>query len=342
MLEQANDPHFGTAWWRDSESTRRLRAHSWQAEAPKQGLAFFAPDFALNHPRPWLHGDAETPHDAETFSEAASESLPPLNHRSEPSSGEFARLHEEILRRIDGEEFHKVVPIVYEELEFARPLRAGMFTSLLGHEFSHQIVYGFECADEGMVGVTPELLFRVRDGILQTMALAGTGRADGPDLWADPKERREHEMVIEHITTELHAWGAAAVGRTEERVYGKLKHLYTPIRLVLNREIGFMDLVVRLHPTAALGGWPRRPAVEWLESQAFHVTRRRFGAPFGFLAPDEMACAVAIRGLQWHGSRALLASGCGVVRGSEVLREWKELELKRAATASLLGLDLNL
>jgi menaquinone-specific isochorismate synthase len=172
------------------------------------------------------------------------------------------------------------------------------------------------------------------------MALAGTGKLDGPNLLDDKKERYEHEVVIEHIVRELGTWGKADVGQTEERAFGMLKHLYTPIQLKLTREISFMDLVVHLHPTAALGGWPRQPAVEWLERQEFHVGRKRFGAPFGYADGDEMMCVVAIRGLQWWGKRARLSAGCGVVEGSVALREWQELELKRRATSHALGLGL--
>ena len=107
----------------------------------------------------------------------------------------------------------------------------------------------------------------------------------------------------------------------------------------LNKTPDFMELVVRLHPTAALGGWPRRPAVEWLEQQKFHLR------PGGVLARplalcaglEEMSCVVAIRGLQWRGECAQLSAGCGVVEGSQALREWKELALKRRATCASLG-----
>lgn len=338
MLEDARHSQFGTAWWRDSQESRSLRVEQWQTQPQSRGLHFYAPDFALNAATPWLAGEVgvnETPGarpDAQPF--------PRLQHRAEPSAAEFARLHEEILQRIRAGRFAKVVPMVFEELEFSEPLTADMFTSVLAREFDHQFTYGFAFQGEGMCGVTPELLFSVKEGVLQTMALAGTGRVDGPSLLDDKKERHEHELVIEHIVRELSHWGPADVGTTVERPFGKLKHLYTPIHLDLRQEIAFMDLVVRLHPTAALGGWPRRPAVEWLEQQSFHTTRRRFGAPFGFVEGDDMRCLVAIRGLQWEGKRAWLSSGCGVVEGSESLREWKELELKRAATCAMLGLEL--
>ena len=116
--------------------------------------------------------------------------------------------------------------------------------------------------------------------------------------------------------------------------------MHTPIQVKLQSEPSFAELVARLHPTAALGGWPREAALSWLQSQDFHRRRRRFGAPFGWQKGGDMFCVVAIRCLQWKNSQALLASGCGVVMGSHAEKEWKELALKRRAIIQNLGLSL--
>lgn len=294
---------------------------------------FFAPDYALSSAQPWFYGEKENL----ALSPAP---LPPIDRRVEPSSAAFAAVFEEILTGIRAGRFEKVVPIVCEELEFESPLSAEMFSAVIAREQPQQYGYGFEYDGEGLVGVTPELLFDVEGDQLTTMALAGTARADGPDLLEDRKELHEHGLVIEHIVSELRPWGQADVGRTQERVYGVLKHLYTPITLRLREPADFMQLIVRLHPTAALGGWPRRPAVEWLQNQDFHLARRRFGAPFGYVDGTHMRCVVAIRCLQWWRERALLSAGCGIVAESQVLKEWNELALKRRAAAGLLGLAL--
>jgi menaquinone-specific isochorismate synthase len=208
-----------------------------------------------------------------------------------------------------------------------------------------QISYGFEFEGEGMCGITPEVLFRVREGSLETMALAGTAALGAPSLLDDPKERREHQLVIENLTTELAAWGHVETGPTAERDFGRLKHLHTPIRVRLSRSPEFETLCDILHPTAALGGWPRKPAWQWLSEQPFHRSRRRFGAPFGFVRHDdhegeERFCVVAIRGLQWQGREAQIHAGCGVVEGSVAEREWQELALKREAIHRNLGISI--
>jgi isochorismate synthase EntC len=320
----------GIAWLSDSGRTQHLMISGWAAEPPSQGLAFYAPDFALRSVQPWLLGsECESP-------SVQRASLPALVTRRSPAEAAFRLGHADILQRIARGELAKVVPAVAEELEFAAPLNAAMFAA---ESVPGRYSYGFEFLDEGMSGLTPELLFEVDGERLKTMALAGTGRVDGPSLLEDAKEMHEHRLVVEHIVGELNALGALDVGQTVERAFGPIKHLFTPIEVRLKEPARFLDLVVRLHPTAALGGWPRAQALHWLKNDDSAKWRGRFGAPFGYVKNGFMRCVVAIRGVQWQGRKALLASGCGVVKGSVAEREWRELTLKRESTWRGLGLE---
>ena len=291
---------------------------------------FFAPDFALNDTQPWLIGQ-RIPLDLSL------REWPTVLEHKLPDEGEFAHRHAEILRLISAGRLVKVVPMVSEELRFAEPLQPEVLAHTVFGEWPHQYSYGFSLEGEGLCGITPELLFSVSAGQLETMALAGTASADGPCLLEDPKERHEHQLVVDHIHAELKDLGRLEVGATSERIYGRLKHLYTPISVALKASPTFEELVHRLHPTAALGGWPRRPAWQWLSQQSFHHERARFGAPFGWQERDQMQCVVAIRCLQWWDERALLCAGCGVVSASDSGREWRELGLKRQAIHQMLG-----
>lgn len=333
MLTNTRRTSNGLAWLNDGLDGRALRAEAW-SDRPLSGvLSFFAPDFALANPRPWLVGK-EIP-----FAVPENQPLPQLKYRKQPSDLAFYQLHQDIINRIQHDGFKKVVPLIREELEFTSPLAHQMFSSAFQPGQS-EFAYGFEFSNEGLCGVTPELLFQVKEGVLTTMALAGTGAVNGPSLLEIPKERHEHQLVIDHIYSELKDLGTIDVHATIELSYRRLKHLYTPIEVRLNREVEFTDLVARLHPTPALGGWPRKNALQWLEQQDFHALRRRFGAPFGFQAKNEMRCVVAIRGLQWTGNKALMCAGCGVVEKSLAANEWNELQLKLAAIRGGLGLEL--
>lgn len=321
----------GLAWFFDSRRSKVLRIFAAaESYSSRDQLAFYAPDFALRESKPWFLGERAD-------STAASLPMPKLKTRVLPSQDDFFRTHAQILRQIDHGDLQKLVPVVGEVLEFEEALR---FQNVLRPTTSGFYSYGFGFQNEGLSGLTPELLFEVTGDRLYTMALAGTAAADGPSLLDDPKERREHAIVVENLIEELQTFGEVLVGATEERPYGTLKHLYTPIEVRLQHRPEFAQLVKALHPTAALGGWPRDKAWRWLLQDPSADWRRRFGAPFGFVDGDHMVCVVAIRCLQWQGAKALLASGCGVVAQSLAAREWQELALKRAATIRNLGLEL--
>lgn len=321
----------GIAWLGEPGRTQHLKIIGWAAEPPAHGAAFYAPDFALRSEQPWLLGGPCE------FAGLERTALPELVARRAPAEAAFRAAHADILHKISRGEFAKVVPAVAEELEFASDLNAAMFMS---ESVPGRYSYGFEFSGEGMSGLTPELLFEVDGERLQTMALAGTGRVDGPSLLEDAKEMHEHRLVIENIVGELKALGSIDIGQTVERSFGMIKHLFTPIEVHLRESARFLDLIQRLHPTAALGGWPRAPAVAWLKNDESARWRRRFGAPFGYVSDGFMRCVVAIRGVQWQGRKALLATGCGVVQGSVAEREWRELALKRESTWRGLGVEL--
>jgi menaquinone-specific isochorismate synthase len=159
---------------------------------------------------------------------------------------------------------------------------------------------------------------------------------------ADPKERYEHQLVIEDLKSQLSGIGDVAIGSTEAVELPTLYHLKTRIQARPRGKLTFEDFVTLLHPTPALGVSPRafgfQEMLRWDDS---HV-RRRFGAPFGasFATSEGQRdhCIVAIRNIQWESNRVQLGSGCGVVPESDPQREWSELSLKRESVKRMLSI----
>jgi len=330
MLDFVRQTLPNLSWLRDSEHQVALRPECWSSEPKADSLNFYAPRFDLKKsPAPWLVGEP-----VEWPNEMSAPKATQLVARQTPDQGTFALVHQRILEAIKSGGLTKAVPYVSESFQVSEDINWAQWPEARAH-WNEQIAFGFQLGDEGMAGITPELLFHVRGCFLTTMALAGTCPLDGPSLLNDKKERWEHDVVIEHIVECLNVLGAITVHETKDVRFPTLRHLRTPITVELNQAPSFDDLVARLHPTAALGGWPRAAALNFLSDH--HEDRGRFGAPFGFLTPDEMLCAVAIRSVQWKGRTARVMSEAGVVAGSQADREWRELELKRQSTLKLLG-----
>jgi menaquinone-specific isochorismate synthase len=311
---------------------------------PAKTTAFYAPDFTLSAKSPWY-----IPERCELL-EAPSIGVPI------PVPGELgfvpidrAAVENEAsawLQRIERGELTKIVPVWFERSDW---LPSDQERSLLCmNAVSHagvQLPYGLSGHEDGIVGVTPEVLFRVGvDGVITTMALAGTQRIDAgasaSELLFDEKERREHRLVIEFIEEALRDLGDVVVGETTVRELPKLRHLYTPITVYPRVAPEFEDLVRRLHPTPALGAVPRETGLRWLFEREAAVPRGRHGAPFGVVLPSgEMVCVVAIRNIQWGQNGSVIGAGCGIVAGSSPEGEYAEACGKIASIRALLGLS---
>jgi menaquinone-specific isochorismate synthase len=222
---------------------------------------------------------------------------------------------------------------------------------------------------EGLLGATPERLFLIEKnetGIggplrLVTMALAGTrGKSasgdvtgdspgdvtgeltdDAQKLMNDPKERREHQIVIDDLVERLSKYGVVDVGETVIAELPTLYHLKTQIT-VTGETMTFEALARDLHPTPALGVAPRAFGLANMKQWDDTLLRGRYGAPFGvYLRTEKLEiqdCLVAIRNVQWSNSQApTLGSGCGFVEESTNDREWSELQLKRESVKKVLN-----
>ena len=198
-------------------------------------------------------------------------------------------------------------------------------------------MYAWWEEDKGVIGISPECLFKKKGLYVQTMALAGTARDQQHDLLTDPKEKKEHQFVVEGIKKILLPLGEHRASPTYLAKVAGLKHLRTDFKLHLKQDLSFENLCGLLHPTPALGGWPKKPALDWLrEEQGSHPARPGFGAPFGVTKEKEGFCMVAIRNMQFINKKVYIGSGCGLVKESKIEREWEELKQKRETVKSFL------
>lgn len=331
----------------------------WRKSASPSGEtpSFYVPDFFLSEPLPWRIPSHWAELSVAELLEAARSRMPlegPASAElqwSEPGFEGFARQFAELQALFSKGELTKAVPVVFarsplperdpERVNVAWPGRilvrllegaAGPSARVFGYWEG-----GYRDGAEGILGATPEDLFRVSEGKLRTMALAGTyPPSTGDAILRDPKERREHQIVIDDISGRLSGFGRVSVEETEALELPTLTHLRTAISVELAASPRFDELVAALHPTPALGAFPREAGREYL--RAHGSGRGRFGAPFGARLPSgEAYCAVAIRNLQWKNGVASIGTGCGVISESVLSREWEELALKRESVRRALG-----
>jgi isochorismate synthase len=208
----------------------------------------------------------------------------------------------------------------------------------------------FACAtrDACFLGATPERLVALHDGTATTMALAGTAPrgetpaedlAIGQRLLRDPKERTEHVVVADAVREALAPLATRVVADPEPRLHTlpNVQHLITPICAEMKEGRGALDLVNALHPTPAVGGYPREPALKLIREREV-LDRGWYAAPIGWVdGRGEGEFVVGLRSALVRGETATLFAGCGIVADSDPPTELAEWGWKLKPMATALG-----
>ena len=198
------------------------------------------------------------------------------------------------------------------------------------------------------LGATPERLIALHHGTASTMALAGStdrgatlaeDQALSEKLLHDPKERAEHAVVVAALREGLAqvCWRIIADAQPRVQKLPNLQHLLTRIRGQVTPGHSVLDLVERLHPTPAMGGYPRQPALELIRANE-GLDRGWYAGPIGWINRDgEGEFVVGIRSALVNGSSATLFAGCGIVADSNPAAEYAESDWKLRPMLAALG-----
>ncbi|HET7710546.1 MAG TPA: chorismate-binding protein [Thermoanaerobaculia bacterium] len=308
--------------------------------------AFFITDFFLDDPQPWWHPSRwEELSIAELLSRVDPAPSPEIIW-DPVDIDRFATVFASARTAIEHHDFNKVVPVVFEHGTLSQP--GSIFWRAFLQRLSAAPVpmraYGLSHGIDGMVGATPEVLFESDRRGYRTMALAGTRPVEcAGELLRDPKELREHRVVVEDIIRRLAPFGNVEIEPLSVLELPSIAHLLTLIRFeeTAAEKLSPVELVRRLHPTAALGVSPRNAAGErWLREADQGVGRRMFGAPFGVVLGEAISTfLVAIRNLCWSGRSIRVGAGAGVLAESRLDREFDELRQKRDQVKALFGIE---
>ena len=196
-------------------------------------------------------------------------------------------------------------------------------------------------------GASPELLVRRTGSHAYAQPMAGSvarGATEAEDdrlaeqLRASAKDAAEHALVSRFVVDALRPF-ALSVAAVEPEVvrFTNIQHLATAVHADLaDPAASALDLAAALHPTPAVGGWPREAAdriIDDLES----MERGWYAGAVGWIdSRGDGEFAVALRcGLLWEDGARLYA-GVGVMPDSDAARELDETDLKFKALLSAL------
>lgn len=193
---------------------------------------------------------------------------------------------------------------------------------------------------DGFVGASPELLVSRVGDVVRAHPMAGTTARTGEpeadqrraaELLSSSKNRTEHQITIDAVHDTLLPWCSYLDVEPTPSVVpaGPVQHLASVVEGRLSRPApSVLELVAALHPTPAVGGWPRDAAVRVI-AEFEDADRGRYAGPVGWVdARGNGAFAVGIRSVQLDGATARLFAGVGVVADSDPRAELAETRAK--------------
>ena len=192
---------------------------------------------------------------------------------------------------------------------------------------------------DGLVGATPEMLVRLRDGVATSRVLAGTFWPSGDAA----KDLRQVDVLARSIKDiEEHGYGLRSVAEALEQHCSAVEvpaapfvlelpnviHLASDVRGIVSDGSSSLALVASLHPSAAVCGTPTDVARDIIR-EIEGLDRGRYAGPVGwFDASGDGEWGIALRCGEVAGNRVRLFAGCGIVGGSDPARELAESNAK--------------
>jgi isochorismate synthase len=204
-------------------------------------------------------------------------------------------------------------------------------------------VFSMPLPDGVFFGASPELLVARRGLHVTCFPLAGTvargdtARADADaqgGLAGSAKDREEHRYVVDDVVTALRPLCEELTVPAQPSVvaFRSVAHLGTRISGRLARPVSVLELVERLHPTAAVAGTPRPEALRAIAAGE-PDDRGYWAGPVGWVdAAGQGEWMIGIRSACLHaeGAALTLRAGSGVVAGSDPGAETAETDVKLA------------
>jgi anthranilate synthase component 1 len=210
-----------------------------------------------------------------------------------------------------------------------------------------------------VIGASPEILVRLRDGEVTVRPIAGTrkrgatpeeDRANEADLLSDPKELAEHLMLLDLGRNDVGRVAKIGTVRpTEEFIIERYSHVMHIVSNVVGQIADGEDALSALLaglPAGTVSGAPKVRAMEIID-ELEPEKRGVYGGGVGYFAANgEMDFCIALRTAVLKDEQLYIQAGGGVVYDSDPQSEYEETvnksnALRKAAADAGLFSDGN-
>jgi len=191
--------------------------------------------------------------------------------------------------------------------------------------------------DYTLVGSSPEILVRLREGEVTIRPIAGTRKRGrdreedqllAKDLLADPKEVSEHLMLLDLGRNDVGRVAQIGTVQTTQRMaienYSHVMHIVSNVVGQIDRRFDALSALIAGFPAGTVSGAPKIRAMEIIDE--LEVNRRSFYAGcIGYFSGDgNMDTCIALRTALVKDNTLYVQAGGGIVADSVAEDEYQE------------------
>jgi len=262
--------------------------------------------------------------------------------RSNTSKAEYLAIVEKARDYIRAGDIFQVVPSQRWEQDFTLPPFT-LYRALRRTNPSPYMFY-FNFGGFQVIGASPEILVRVKDGEVTIRPIAGTrprgatpaeDRALEAELLADPKERAEHLMLLDLGRNDVgHVAKIGTVNPNEQFIierYSHVMHIVSNVIGELREDHDALSALLAGLPAGTVSGAPKVRAMEIID-ELESEKRGVYGGGVGcFSAGGDMDICIALRTAITKDEKLYVQAGGGVVYDSDPEAEYQETVNKSEA-----------
>ena len=205
-------------------------------------------------------------------------------------------------------------------------------------------LYHLDLPGFALIGSSPEILVRVRDGEITVRPIAGTrprgataseDEANRTSLLADPKERAEHLMLLDLGRND--AGRAAAPGSVRVtdsytvELYSHVMHIVSNVTARLAPDRDALDAMFAGFPAGTVSGAPKVRACQII-AELEPERRGAYAGGVGYFSPDgSLDSCIVLRTAVVKDGAIHVQAGAGIVADSVAEYEQRECEAKAGA-----------
>lgn len=204
--------------------------------------------------------------------------------------------------------------------------------------------------DFAIASASPERLFRVADGQIDTRPIAGTrprgestevDAAMRKELQANRKELAEHIMLVDLERNDLGRIAKAGSVEVDEllsiETYASVHHLVSNVKAQLRSEVRPSEMLKSVFPGGTITGCPKLRCMQII-AELEQRPRGAYTGSLGYISRcGRMDFNILIRTLVWTPEQVRLDAGAGIVADSMPEKELAETEAKAAGVLHALG-----